>query len=225
MNYKTDYFNIHEKRYKELKKNNFSGWSGTDTENIAFQMFQTIKRAVSKYKISTKSRLLELGCGNGCLTILLSRFGFDSYGIDISPTAINWAIENSKKENIKIDYSIGNVLNLPYPDDYFNIIIDGHCFHCIIDDDRKTFLHEALRVLRPGGIFIIMTMCGEPAKSIIEKFDIDNGNLISKGIAGRYIGKPSDILEEIELSKLNILEWTIFDNDDQDELLIITNKE
>ena len=32
--YKTDYFNIHESRYKKLKEQNMLGWGGEKTEKI-----------------------------------------------------------------------------------------------------------------------------------------------------------------------------------------------
>ncbi len=222
--YRTDYLNIHNNRYKILKNQNKTGWDGDETRKVLQDTLGIIERAVQRYGVKIPSRLLELGCGNGCLTIELSRKGFECRGIDIAPSAIEWAGETALKEKQNIDYRVGNVLNLPFPDDFFDIIIDGHCFHCIIDEDRKIFLSEACRVLKDSGIFIIMTMCGEPSKSILERFEYRNGNLIAGGIAGRHIGMPESILEEIRLSGLHIIEWYIIKGP-QDMLAVIAKRQ
>lgn len=226
-NYRTDYLNIHDNRYKRLRKQGKIGWNGDDALNVLNDTLSTIEIVITKYSIDTRSRLLELGCGNGCLTLELRKKGFDCYGIDISPTAIEWAKETAKENSRVINYNIGNVLKLPYSDKFFDIIIDGHCLHCIIDDDRELFFNEAHRVLKPGGIFLIMTMCGEPAGNILQKFEYNSGNLIYNGIAGRYIGKPNDILNEIKLAEFNILEWTVKtenDIDQQANLIVIAGR-
>lgn len=229
MIYRADYLNIHDNRYKKLRSQNKPGWDGDETPIFLGESLCIIEKAISKYNIKIPSKLLELGCGNGCLTIALNKIGFECWGIDIAPSAIDWAKEIAKKEKRDIDYTIGNVLNLPYPDNFFDIAIDGHCFHCIIDNDRKSFLNEAYRVLKPDGIFIIMTMCSEPSKGILKKFECQKGNLIAKGIAGRYIGKPEDILNEIRHSGLQILEWSVDQpkdgKDHQDMLMVIAKKE
>ena len=42
----------------------------------------------------------------------------------------------------------------------FDVILDGNCCHCITADaDRSAFLANARDLLRPGGIFILLSMC------------------------------------------------------------------
>ncbi len=108
--------------------------------------------------------LLDLGCGYGKLTIKLEQNGFETSGIDISPTAISWANKRGKAKSVSANFQVGNVLHLPYRAEQFDSVVDSFCFHCIIGEDRKTFLSEAFRVLKSGGTLIIMTKCGDPKR-------------------------------------------------------------
>jgi ubiquinone/menaquinone biosynthesis C-methylase UbiE len=153
--------------------------------------------------------------------------GFDVHGIDISPTAISWAQEKAKERNIKAEFLVGNVVDLPYPDDFFDILVDAHCGHCIIGEDRKLFFSEAFRVLRCGGLFIVMTMCGEPKGEIRKSFDPISRCLVVNGIAGRYIGLPEEIMEEIRSAGFHIKQWEVevaSDTENQDDLYVVATK-
>jgi ubiquinone/menaquinone biosynthesis C-methylase UbiE len=73
--------------------------------------------------------------------------------MDISPTAIQWAIEKAGQRGLVARFQEGDVRDLSrYASDTFEVVLDGHCFHCIIGDDRAHFMSEAFRVLKalPG---------------------------------------------------------------------------
>jgi len=205
--FKADYLGIHENKFRQLKKEGKPGWSSEDEIN---EMLACLDKAFLEEKHAESGKLLELGCGSGGLTLRLSQRGFEVYGIDISPTAITWAKEKATEQAIKADFREGNVLDLPYPDDYFDIVVDGHCLHCIIGDDRKSFFSNAYRVLKNEGLFIVMTMCGDPGEEEVKKYiDPATRCMVIDGIAGRYFGKPEDILDEIKSAGFIIKSWEI----------------
>jgi ubiquinone/menaquinone biosynthesis C-methylase UbiE len=162
--------------------------------------------------------LLELGCSAGNLSLLLAQKGFQAYGIDISPTAISWAKEKSREQDLDADFRVGNVLDLPYPSNFFDGIIDALCFHCIIGEDRPIFLANVFRVLKPRGLFIVMTKCGNP-KEPNYLFDWTTRCSIVNGIATRYWGMPESILEEIRTAGFEVVNWKIYEYD-QDQLFV-----
>tara|TARA_B100001248_G_scaffold258954_1_gene244145 strand:- start:1416 stop:1679 length:264 start_codon:yes stop_codon:yes gene_type:complete len=51
------------------------------------------------YEKRSEIKILEIGCGTGPNIIFLSENGFDTYGIDISPTAIKFANSQLKQKN------------------------------------------------------------------------------------------------------------------------------
>jgi ubiquinone/menaquinone biosynthesis C-methylase UbiE len=199
---KTDYA-AHDKLYKRLRAEGKPGWS---TEA---HIEEKMEEGLSKHA-PRSGRLLELGCGDGALSLELAEKGFEVYGVDISPTAIAWAKEKAKGRDLKAEFTVGDVLNLKeYKDRFFDFVFDGSCFHCIIGDDRKPFLESAYRVLKDGGFFHVRTICGEIwDEEALETFDKESRCLLRAGdIAYRYVGLAKDIIKEIEDGGFQILEW------------------
>jgi len=215
---KTNYFG-HDNAYRHRKANGKPGWAPKEQTDI-FQ--KTLEGVLTAEYVPKKGRFLELGCGAGEMSLWFAEKGFEVYGIDISPTAIDWAKEKAADLNLKADFRVGSVLDLSeFPDDYFDFILDGHCLHCIIGDDRQKFLTEALRVLKPNSFFFSETMCGEMRDpEAIKLFDPVSKCMIRNGIAGRYIGLAEDILIEFKEAGFKILFSEVISDELQDNLLI-----
>jgi len=220
---KTDYFS-HDSAYKHRKASGKPGWASSEEAKVFQRTLDNVFKA--KY-VPKKGRFLELGCGAGEMSIWFGEKGFEVHGIDISPTAIEWAKEKAAVRKIKAGFRVGNVLDLSeFSDNYFDFILDGHCLHCIIGDDRRKFLSEALRVLKPGGFFFSETMCGDIRDpEVLKLFDPVSRCMIRNGIAGRYIGQADDILVEFKQAGFEVLGYEFSpDLDAQDDLRIHATK-
>ena len=99
-----------------------------------------------KYK-----NLLDIGCGTAYLIDMLAKeHEAEFVGIDLSPKMI----EEAEKKNIKnAKFIIGKSDELPFDDNTFDIVTCSQSFHHYPETDKP--LQEALRVLKPGGIYII----------------------------------------------------------------------
>jgi len=198
----------HDRTYQKRKAEGQAGWSTTEDYNE----FQTIvEKTLHQVTIPKHGKLLELGCGAGNMTLWFAEKGYQAYGVDIAPFAVAWAQEHAQKYNLPADFKVGNVLDLHgYSDDFFDIVFDGHCFHCIIGADREKFLASAFRVLKSGGYLIINTMCGEITDAEDRKhFDPQSRCLVYGDIVSRYIGFPEAIVEEIKKSNFTIVHQKI----------------
>ena len=209
---KTNYFG-HDRIFAANKQRGYPGWCPSLEE---YQSWQTAVAACLDGGLAPRSgRLLELGCGAGNMTRWFLDRGFDACGIDISPTAIAWARESMAAEATAPRFDIGNVVDLhAYEDDSFDFVFDGHCLHCIIGDDRASMLANVRRILRPGGYFLVDTMCKpvDPSTLGAERaahFDPETGFVVYDGAAVRYIGEAEDILGELDLAGLQILSHKI----------------
>jgi len=107
--------------------------------------------------------------------------------------------------------------------------VDGHCFHCIIGEDRRKFLESSRRVLRSGGALLVATMCGEPGDGWARDHYDGTSRCILRddGAAVRYLGRPEDIVREVSDAGFTVLQHQVVpavSSGDQDELLVLCIK-
>jgi SAM-dependent methyltransferase len=101
--------------------------------------------------------VLDLGSGGG-IDVLLSarRVGptGKAYGLDMTDEMLALARENQKKSGIEnVEFLKGEIENIPLPDSSVDVIISNCVINLSADKDRV--LHEAFRVLKPGGRFAV----------------------------------------------------------------------
>lgn len=98
---------------------------------------------IKEYKLSNRSKILDIGCGKGFLIYELKKLIPEAQisGLDIS----QYAIENSKEE-IKENLIVGNANDLPWEDDSFDLIISINTLHCLHSYDLEKALKEIERV-------------------------------------------------------------------------------
>ena len=202
----------HDKAYRKRREDGYEGW---DTSSDGYDEAKTKLDRIFEYDRAPESgRLLELGCVAENVTVWLAGKGYETYGIDIAPTAIAWAREKARELGVNVQFSVGSVLDLvSFSNDFFDFVLDGHCLHCIIGEDRGQLFSSVYRVLRPGGYFLVDTMCGPVNPKLVENFDPASGCTIHNGISSRYFGSPDSIRDEIVEAGFRILHWEIEKDD------------
>jgi len=97
-------------------------------------------------------KVLDLGCGQGRHTILLSKEQFEVSALDISPSAVATTKKSLEENSVPGTVSVGTMENLPYPAGYFDMVLAWRVLYLgKIEFVRKAF-SEVKRILRPGGI-------------------------------------------------------------------------
>ena len=97
-----------------------------------------------------EKKVLDIGCGTGNYTSGLCDLGYNIYGLDVS----KYMLSIAKKKNKKVTWTNGDVLNMPFPSEYFDACICTlACHH--FSDLRKAFA-EVYRVLNRGR-FVMMS--------------------------------------------------------------------
>ena len=100
-------------------------------------------------------RILDAGCGlGGTCRLLADEFNCNVTGIDITEDYIRTADKLSVLTGLqhKTRFVNGSVLNMPFDNNSFDVVITQHVQMNIAD--KKTFYAEVTRVLKNGGRFV-----------------------------------------------------------------------
>ena len=104
----------------------------------------------------SEGKILDIGTGTGRIPIKIvnKQSSFQVVGIDLSENMLQVAKENreqicSHPDHIEFQYA--DAKNLPYEDDYFDVVMSHVTLHHL--EDPLPVLKEANRVLNRGGDF------------------------------------------------------------------------
>ena len=123
------------------------------------------------------STILDLACGYGRLSIPIAEHGYTVYGVDITPVFIEKATQEAKKRNLNVEFKIGDMRNIPYPDASFDYVICmWNAFSELSTEQVQiTVINEIYRVLKKTGLAIIEMRnhrsSGLVEKNFIERFE------------------------------------------------------
>ncbi len=94
-------------------------------------------------------KIVDLGCGTGWLTSILSRFG-PTTGIELSPVAVNRA--QALYPNLRFMAADFSTLE---PEETFDIVVSQEVIEHV--EDQRHHVDLITRLLRPGGYLILTT--------------------------------------------------------------------
>lgn len=150
----------HEMAYQQMKEKGVKTWDQRGDETAA-AIYPDMERffvdLLAQSWVPDGGKMVEMGCGTGPILRWFHERGWTGIGVDISATAVEMAREQSPDD---LAFEAGDVTDLGHlPEGTFDMVLDGHCYHCITtDDDQKAFFAQARRLLKPGGIVVLNTM-------------------------------------------------------------------
>lgn len=99
--------------------------------------------------------ILDIGCGGGMNVNRMAQKAKKVYGVDYSSESVNLSreINHDLIKRGVVEIHEGNVLNLPYPDNSFDIVTAFETVYFWPEIENS--FGEVKRVLKPDGIFLI----------------------------------------------------------------------
>ncbi|MFA5136026.1 MAG: class I SAM-dependent methyltransferase [Patescibacteria group bacterium] len=118
------------------------------------------------------AKILDLGCGDGWISVQAAKASFETWGIDSSPTAIESAKKRAQKERLdtKTHFLVGDALDLPYEDNFFDALVDRGLFHHVLVENRQAYLNNVVRVLKKKSVMYLAVFSDKNSMGIGQMF-------------------------------------------------------
>ncbi|MFB6346098.1 MAG: class I SAM-dependent methyltransferase [bacterium] len=100
--------------------------------------------------------VLDVGCGGGQLPLAIKdhRPDLSVTGLDLSADQIRWATDRSGGDNPDVPFLVANALQLPFPDDHFDLVVSVGSIKYW--PDQPLGLNECQRLLKSSGTLRIL---------------------------------------------------------------------
>ena len=129
-----------------------------DTFLFRGQWRELRQRTVNLARLQPGEQALDVGCGTGTLAIEVTRRVGRSgrvAGIDPGTEQIARARSKAARHNQSIDFQVGVIEQLAFPDSTFDVVFSTLMMHHLPASLKRQGLAEIARVLKPGGRLVI----------------------------------------------------------------------
>ncbi len=119
---------------------------------VAREKYTSVFMNIIHSELNHETNFLEIGSGSGTFTIEIAKHVKKSTGIDLSSNAIKMSTNKAKAVNSKASFIIADCFNLPFKDNYFDVIWSQGFLQAI--PKPTDCLKEQLRVCKKNGVIL-----------------------------------------------------------------------
>ncbi|HEY0551414.1 MAG TPA: class I SAM-dependent methyltransferase [Verrucomicrobiae bacterium] len=132
-----------------IKAKQKATWEAGDFGQIARSIENVAEEFMMRQPLRPGLRVLDAACGTGNLAVLAAARGCEVTGVDIAQNLINQARLRAAEENLRIEYTEGDVEALPFADEQFDLVVS--MFGVMFAPRPALVVDELRRVTKPGG--------------------------------------------------------------------------
>lgn len=136
-----------------LKSKLKTTWQSGDYGVFAKYLEKGALEFFDRLNIAPGTRLLDVACGAGQLTIPAARRGIHASGLDLAGNLVAQAKARAKAENLDIDFVEGDAEDLPFADASFDIVMS--LIGSMFAPRPELVASEMVRVCKPGGKIVM----------------------------------------------------------------------
>merc|ERR1712232_1389766 len=159
------------------------------------------------------AKVLDVGCGVGGTSRYLAKKmpNADVTGITLSPNQVKRATELAEEQNVpNAKFTVMNALEMDFPDNTFDIV--WACESGEHMPDKETYINEMMRVLKPGGKYVMATWCQRDDREVpFDKKDERDLNFLYEEWTHPYfisIEKYKEIIDATGvMGDINTADW------------------
>jgi cyclopropane fatty-acyl-phospholipid synthase-like methyltransferase len=100
--------------------------------------------------------VLDIGCGTGEHALFFAGEGYEVWGIDSAPLAIQKAEEKAALRGLRVHFLVLSALDLSRLNRKFDTATDSGLFHTLSDEDRPVFVDNLAAILSPAGKYFML---------------------------------------------------------------------
>jgi ubiquinone/menaquinone biosynthesis C-methylase UbiE len=124
-----------------------------------YGLFRKLRqRTINLAQLQPGEQVLDVGCGTGTLAMEVARrVGRPGRvaGVDPGTQQIARARTKTARRNVPVDFQVGVIEQLPFPDQTFDVVFSTLMMHHLPAPIKRQGLAEIARVLKPGGRLVI----------------------------------------------------------------------
>jgi DNA-binding transcriptional ArsR family regulator len=111
---------------------------------------------------------IDLGCGDGAITVEIGRFARRAVGVDVNAHALVAARKRAERERMaNVEFKEDRIEALSEPDSSFDLAVFSQSLHHM--QQPAEGLRQAARVLRPGGRLLLVDLAPHEERWVIAK--------------------------------------------------------
>ena len=117
---------------------------------------------------TSELEIIDLGCGDGTLTVEMAKFAKHVTGVDINPDILAMARQRSDRLGLQnVSFLVEDASNLSLSSESLDVVFFSQSLHHL--ENPQKGLHEAARILRPGGQVLVMELASHQEEWVLEK--------------------------------------------------------
>jgi putative AdoMet-dependent methyltransferase len=133
----------------------YDGWVSSD-DPIYARYDAVLAKVAELCGAAPGKRVLDIGTGTGNLALSLLDRGATVVGLDPSRKMLDIAAEKLKaRAGLELQQVTEPFMKIPFGDNEFDAVVSTYSFHHVHPGKKRACIIEMLRVLKPGGVWVI----------------------------------------------------------------------